>query len=198
MKSTIGIVLISFFTFSSCSSNQIIDIAELEPRVPGPRSFDREACDPDTEEHIVITILDPSRKKEILEDIFMAMDDHGFIHLPENEFFSSENKYILPDDHRTCYFEWYGLGTDQMMFVRNYRNLPVEYNVFGVKSSWSRSGFYERLKRNIRWYGIAAELDIKDVDEIPKFQQEMWLNSGPHHMIQYDENGEPMGIILFN
>ncbi len=119
-----------------------------------------------------------------------AMDIHGFVLSPKGLLASPENKYLFPDDIYSCYFMWYGLGTDYLTLVQHYRILPTDLRAFGPPRVWHRGVFQRLLLSKLTEKGLSdsvviGEASFADGHESEEYEQ----STGPEHFIEYGEDG---------
>lgn len=120
-----------------------------------------------------------------------AMEMYGFEPLPENPRVPSENRYVHPDDVHNCYFMWYGVGSDDIMFVQHKR-------IYGTISPWrplpmwSFSDFYRLLLSRLSARGLSRFVRVETTRRLrhePKFYEEYKTSNGPWHYDEYDDDG---------
>lgn len=135
-----------------------------------------------------LTLRIRERADEVMEAVRDAMELHGFVPLPEYPGISSENKYLLPDDIYSCYYLWYGFGTDDMMLVQHYRILPPELRAFGPPRVWYRDSFRRMLQSILNEGGLSDSVEVDDVAFQDGLGWEEYVQSlGPEHLIRYRE-----------
>lgn len=161
--------LLFLFVFPTCTSNvprseffkpieysqhwTAEDVRRLRPRL---LDFSQPACKIDatpTRKFLLVRILD--RADEVMSVIRETMDFYGFVPLPEYPGITSENKYILPDDIYSCFYTWYGLGTDYIMLAQYFRCLPDYLRAFGPPRVWYRDEFRQLLLSKLQENGLS-------------------------------------------
>ncbi len=139
-----------------------------------------------------LTVKILTRRDDVMAAIREAMDLYGFTALPENPRVSSENRYVYPGDLHDCYFMWYGLGTNDMMFVRHSRFLSISYGRLVPRPKWSLDTFHRLLQSRLSAKSLSdsAQVDTTRIlSREPKFYEEYMRSTGPEHYVEYDENG---------
>ncbi len=112
----------------------------------------------------------------------------------------SENRYIHPDDVHVCYFMWYGLGTDDMMFVEHYRYFPERiWFLKGPFSVWDADAFHQLLLSRFSANGLSRFVRVDRTRVLSRehhFYEEHKESTGPEHEVEYDVNGNLIKLII--
>lgn len=147
-----------------------------------------------------LTVRVRGRRNEVVDAIFETMRIYGLALLPENPRVPSENRYIHPDDVHNCYFMWYGLGTDDMMFVQHYRHFPETLWQFtGPHPIWDADAFHRLLLSRLSAAGLSRFVRVdrtRVLSREPRFYEEYKESTGPEHGIEYDVNGNLIKLVI--
>lgn len=171
---------------------------EALERWPHVFDFSHPRCRVDTHGNF-LTVRVLARRDDVMTAIHEAMDLYGFTSLPENHRVSSKNRYVYPGDLHDCYFMWYGLGSNYMMFVRHSRFLSFTYGRRVPRPKWSLDAFHLLLQSRLSANGLSRFVQI-DTTKIlfrePKFYEEYKRSTGPEHYVEFDANGNLVKLIL--
>lgn len=198
-------ILLFLLGLLTCSSHWTAE--DVRETIAESFDFSTRICRVDSHKsHLTIKIS--SRQSDVMDAVFEAMDRHGFIPLPDNPRVSSKNRYVLPDDIYNCYFMWYGLDTDDMMFVVHRREL-WPHTVWlraarGPRHVWYPDAFYQLLRSMLSARGLSHHVQIdttRVLERERKFYEEYKESTGPEHLFEeYDVNGNNLlwDYILIN
>lgn len=143
--------------------------------------------------HGSLTVSIMERRDEVMTAIHEAMETYGFEPLPENPRVPSENRYVRPDDVHNCYFMWYGVGSNDLMFVRHSRIfMTITISMRMPSSVWSLDEFHQLLRSRFSANGLSRSVRVETTRRLrfePKFYEEYKRSNGPWHYDEYDEEG---------
>ena len=106
------ILFVPILTVSAISADQIVEEVVF-PCTPVPQEIQSMyGCSIHMlEDHLGIKLVDVNDRSLVIQTISDAMETYGFSPL-------SENVYWYPGE-RSCYFSWFGLESDELVFVRS-------------------------------------------------------------------------------
>ena len=166
-----GITLFLMLTAFEPLLAQVVEVGPSCRPIPQEiYSYGEGMCSIQTKEnHLSFLINDSQYTEEILNIINEHMVDFGFVEL-------SNNIYWLPDT-RSCYFSWYGTGTENLVFIRSiplfgrlrlsYCNIePIKYDSASFGAEIQQILEQDGLMNSVSMYFSQIERDSKIYEEI--------------------------------
>ena len=189
--------LVLIFMISNHALAQTIESIEICDTAPMEVEMDRRCYISTREHHLVIRIEKANEKSAVMQSIYDTMAFHSLVEL-------DDNVYWIPDG-RTCYFSWYGIDTENLLFVPS-RPLVARESL--QVCGQSEKSYYSSVAINYRPVSFAfvilqelernrlldsVSIGFTDIREDTTFYEEILQNGGTPYLFEGD-TGELVSI----